>query len=54
MCNAPATQPEQLDELVAKGETGMKAGKGFRRWTPETAEERRRLRDFLARSAKKA
>ncbi len=50
----PHTHP-YLDELVAKGETGMKAGKGFRRWTPETAEAvRQRLRDFLARSAKQA
>lgn len=44
---------EYLDELIAKGEVGMKSGKGFRQWTPEEADAvRERLRNFLARSAK--
>jgi 3-hydroxybutyryl-CoA dehydrogenase len=48
----PHTQA-YLTALVEKGETGMKAGKGFRTWTPQQAEETRaRLRDFLAASAK--
>jgi 3-hydroxybutyryl-CoA dehydrogenase len=38
-----------LDALIAKGELGMKTGKGFRNWTPEQAEAtRERLRRFLA------
>jgi 3-hydroxybutyryl-CoA dehydrogenase len=42
-----------LDALVARGELGMKTGKGFRSWTPEEAEAvRQRLRRFLAGSAK--
>ena len=42
-----------LDALVAKGELGMKTGKGFRNWTPETAAAvRERLRTFLARAAR--
>lgn len=49
----PHTHP-YLDALVAKGETGMKAGKGFRSWTPEQAEAvRDRLRSFLAEAASK-
>lgn len=44
----PHTHP-YLDALIEKGETGMKAGKGFRTWTPEAAEAvRERLRAFLA------
>jgi 3-hydroxybutyryl-CoA dehydrogenase len=44
---------DYLNALIAKGETGMKAGKGFRHWTPEQAEAtRERLRAFLAASAK--
>jgi 3-hydroxybutyryl-CoA dehydrogenase len=47
----PHTNP-YLDALVAKGETGMKAGKGFRHWTPEAAAAtRERLRAFLASRA---
>ena len=42
-----------LDGLVAKGELGMKTGKGFRSWTPEQADAvRERLRRFLAAAAK--
>jgi 3-hydroxybutyryl-CoA dehydrogenase len=38
---------------VAKGELGMKTGRGFRDWTPEQAAAlRKRLSDFLAASAK--
>ncbi|MBI4922231.1 MAG: NAD(P)-binding domain-containing protein [Devosia nanyangense] len=48
----PHTHP-YLDALVAKGELGMKTGKGFRSWTPETAAAvRERLRTFLAKSAR--
>ena len=48
----PHTHP-YLDALVARGELGMKSGKGFRSWTPETAEAvRERLRSFLAHSAR--
>lgn len=49
--NTPHTHP-YLAELIAKGETGMKAGKGFRRWTPEAAQAvRARLSEFLAQAA---
>ena len=42
-----------LVEKVAKGELGMKNGRGFRDWTPEQAAGlRKRLSDFLAASAK--
>jgi 3-hydroxybutyryl-CoA dehydrogenase len=42
-----------LVEKVAKGELGMKNGRGFRDWTPELAAAlRQRLSDFLAESAK--
>ncbi len=42
-----------LVEKVAKGELGMKNGRGFRDWTPEQAAAlRKRLSDFLAASAK--
>jgi 3-hydroxybutyryl-CoA dehydrogenase len=43
----PRSHP-YLDELVARGDFGMKSGKGFRSWTrEEAAEVRERLRDFL-------
>jgi 3-hydroxybutyryl-CoA dehydrogenase len=49
----PHTHP-YLDGLVAKGELGMKTGKGFRSWTPAEAEAvRERLRRFLAAAAGK-
>jgi 3-hydroxybutyryl-CoA dehydrogenase len=42
-----------LCEKVAQGKLGMKAGEGFRRWTPEQADAvRRRLSQFLAEQAK--
>lgn len=41
-----------LDERIATGELGMKVGKGFRHWTPETAQAvRDRLAMFLADAA---
>ena len=43
-----------LEALVAKGDLGMKSGKGFRDWTPEQAEAvRARLSAFLRDQAKK-
>lgn len=49
----PHTHP-YLDALVAKGELGMKSGKGFRTWTPEQAQAvRDRLNRFLAEAAKR-
>ncbi len=42
-----------LREKVKQGKLGMKAGEGFRRWTPEQADAvRRRLSQFLAEQAK--
>src|SRR5262249_44780398 len=42
-----------LREKVRTGKLGMKSGEGFRRWTPNEAEEvRDRLRRFLAAQAK--
>jgi 3-hydroxybutyryl-CoA dehydrogenase len=42
-----------LIEKVKAGKLGMKTGEGFRKWTPEQAEEaRQRLRRFLAEQAK--
>ena len=42
-----------LVEKVKAGKLGMRTGEGFRRWTPEQAEEvRDRLRRFLAEQAK--
>jgi 3-hydroxybutyryl-CoA dehydrogenase len=42
-----------LVDLVESGKTGMDAGQGLRRWTPEEADAvRARLRDFLAAEAK--
>ena len=44
-----------LEALVAKGELGMKTGKGFRTWTEDQAEEvRARLQRFLASTLKKS
>jgi len=43
-----------LIEKVKAGKLGMRTGEGFRRWTPEQANEvRQRLRTFLAAQAKK-
>src|SRR5215475_10386563 len=43
-----------LAEKVKAGKLGMRNGEGFRRWTPEQAEEvRARLRNFLAEQARK-
>jgi 3-hydroxybutyryl-CoA dehydrogenase len=42
-----------LRSKVAQGQLGMKTGEGFRRWTPQQADEvRERLRHFLADQAK--
>jgi 3-hydroxybutyryl-CoA dehydrogenase len=50
----PVTHP-YLEELVAKGELGMKTGKGFRSWTAEQAEAvRERFKQFLAHAAAEA
>lgn len=44
-----------LADLVTRGELGMKSGKGFRHWTPQTAQAvRDRLSEFLARNAQRA
>lgn len=44
-----------LNELIARGELGMKSGKGFRRWSEAEARAvRERLRDFLVRTARGA
>jgi 3-hydroxybutyryl-CoA dehydrogenase len=48
----PHTHP-YLDALVARGELGMKTGKGFRTWTAAEAQAvRNRLRDFLVEAAR--
>jgi 3-hydroxybutyryl-CoA dehydrogenase len=48
----PHTHP-YLDQLVAAGHLGMKTGKGFREWTPETAKAvRDRLDQFLVQQAR--
>lgn len=42
-----------LRAKVAEGKLGMKSGEGFRRWTPQEAEEvRERLRNFLSAQIK--
>jgi|TARA_B110000503_G_scaffold143702_1_gene247244 3-hydroxybutyryl-CoA dehydrogenase len=47
--------PPYLVEKVNRGELGMKTGKGFREWTPESAERvRNEMRDFLVERAKKS
>ena len=33
------TLPSQLEKLMQSGKTGMKAGEGFRKWTPEEIEK---------------
>lgn len=33
------TLPPKLQELMKQGKTGMKAGEGFRKWTPEEIEQ---------------
>jgi len=44
-----------LRDKVEQGKLGMKAGEGFRRWTPEGADEvRQRLSRFLAERARAA
>jgi len=46
----PHTHP-YLETLVAKGELGMKTGKGFREWTPQEADGvRERLRRTLVQA----
>lgn len=48
----PGPDPFLVDK-VAKGETGMAVGQGFRKWTPEQAAEvRARLNNFLVESAR--
>ena len=37
-----ADDPAPLLEMVERGDSGVKAGKGFYDWTPEKAEELRR------------
>ncbi len=48
----PGPDPFLVDK-VAKGETGMAVGQGFRKWTPEQAAEvRTRLNQFLVDAAR--
>ena len=48
----PGPDPFLVDK-VAKGETGMAVGQGFRQWTPEQAAEvRTRLNQFLVDAAR--
>jgi 3-hydroxybutyryl-CoA dehydrogenase len=50
--NTPHAHPF-LREKIAKGETGMGAGRGFRSWTEEEAAEvRRRFQDYMAGCAR--
>jgi 3-hydroxybutyryl-CoA dehydrogenase len=51
-----ATEPTQfLKDKVAAGNVGMRAGEGFRKWTPQSANAvRERLRRFLADQARAA
>ena len=37
-----ADDPSLLHDMVERGDSGVKAGKGFYEWTPEKAEELRR------------
>jgi len=47
--------PALLVDKVNKGELGMSSGKGFREWTPESAQQvRHNMRDFLVEQAKKS
>ena len=51
--NTPGAHPF-LREKIAKGETGMAVGKGFRAWTEEEADGvRRRFQDYMAACARK-
>ncbi|WP_442104913.1 3-hydroxyacyl-CoA dehydrogenase family protein [Pseudorhodobacter sp. W20_MBD10_FR17] len=51
--DAAAASHAVLRSKVAAGDLGMKAGRGFRDWTDETAGDvRRRLADFLGDEAK--
>lgn len=51
--NTPHAHPF-LREKIAKGETGMSAGKGFREWTEDEANEvRQRFQEFMAATARK-
>jgi 3-hydroxybutyryl-CoA dehydrogenase len=48
----PHTHP-YLEMLIAKGDLGMKTGKGFREWTPQQADAvRERLRRALVQAAR--
>jgi 3-hydroxybutyryl-CoA dehydrogenase len=51
-----STEPHPLlREKVAAGKVGMRAGEGFRKWTPQSADAvRERLRRYLAEQAKAA
>jgi len=50
--NTPHAHPF-LREKIARGETGMAAGAGFRTWTQEEADEvRRRFQDYMAGRAR--
>jgi 3-hydroxybutyryl-CoA dehydrogenase len=50
--NTPHAHPF-LREKIAKGETGMVAGRGFRSWSEEEAAEvRRRFQDYMAGCAR--
>lgn len=47
--------PQLLVDKVSRGELGMKSGKGFREWTPESADElRHSLTTFLVDQAKRS
>ena len=51
LCN-DTTPSAYLTDLVASGAIGMKVGRGFYEWTPEsTAEEKRRYEDALGHAA---
>jgi 3-hydroxybutyryl-CoA dehydrogenase len=51
-----STEPTALiKDLVASGKVGMRAGEGFRKWTPQSADAvRERLRNSLAAQARMA